>query len=396
VAASTNGIVLVSYDGSSWVTGTELPGAPAISSVAFGNGRFVAVGAKGKVFSSPDGFEWIEHSAGSTASNLYDVAYGGGIYVAGGVTPYEAIFYRSTNGITWTSHRLDDGFLPVSGIAYGNGRFVAARWFDAPILTSEDGIAWVPEPANTPYWLEDVKYLNGTFVAVGRQGLIVTSPDGLTWTRGGFGTRDLNAVRFGQGQYIAVGEFGTVLTSSNAMNWVPRSLGYIGELTGVVYGNGRYVTFASSGYTAVSSNAVDWAQNRLDGGWNFVDCIYTNGLFVLVGGGIWISTDGLVWTPVTCKGGIYRIIYANSRFLTVGSGILQSGPWPQFSLAAAKDDSAVTITVNGPTGFVHDLEYSLDFSQWMQVDTVTNAAGSVTFRDTNPTNRTKFYRAVAR
>jgi hypothetical protein len=51
-------------------------------------------------------------------------------------------------------------------------------------------------------------------VAVGILGTILTSPDGVTWTERTSGTsRNLNSVTYGNGTFMAVGEYGTIVTS---------------------------------------------------------------------------------------------------------------------------------------------------------------------------------------
>ena len=63
-----------------------------------------------------------------------------------------------------------------------------------------------------------VTYGNGLFVAVGSDGTILTSPDGVNWTAQASGTgSDLNGVTYGNGLFVAVGGSyhgsGTILTS---------------------------------------------------------------------------------------------------------------------------------------------------------------------------------------
>jgi hypothetical protein len=51
-------------------------------------------------------------------------------------------------------------------------------------------------------------------VAVGYPGTILTSPDGETWTQRTSGTTvGLYGVAYGNGTFVAVGEGGTILTS---------------------------------------------------------------------------------------------------------------------------------------------------------------------------------------
>jgi hypothetical protein len=51
-------------------------------------------------------------------------------------------------------------------------------------------------------------------VAVGWNGAILTSPDGVTWTQRDSGTsNNLSGVAYGNGTFVAVGWHGTILTS---------------------------------------------------------------------------------------------------------------------------------------------------------------------------------------
>jgi photosystem II stability/assembly factor-like uncharacterized protein len=59
-----------------------------------------------------------------------------------------------------------------------------------------------------------VTYGNGLFVAVGDRGAILTSTDGVNWTRLTSPTRySLSSVTCGNGLFVAVGEDGIILTS---------------------------------------------------------------------------------------------------------------------------------------------------------------------------------------
>jgi hypothetical protein len=69
---------------------------------------------------------------------------------------------------TWQGHSLYD-------VTYGNGLFVAVGE-DGIILTSPDGVNWTRQIPPTGNWLYGVTYGNGTFVAVGDRGIILTSP----------------------------------------------------------------------------------------------------------------------------------------------------------------------------------------------------------------------------
>ncbi|MGC8967977.1 MAG: hypothetical protein ACP5JV_06590 [Thermus sp.] len=75
-------------------------------------------------------------------------------------------------------------------------------------------MTWIRRDSGSDKNLYGVAYGNGTFVAVGWDGTILTSPDGVNWTARTSGTsNNLNAVTYGNGTFVVVGLGGTILTS---------------------------------------------------------------------------------------------------------------------------------------------------------------------------------------
>ena len=69
-----------------------------------------------------------------------------------------------------------------------------------------------------------VQYVNSTFFAAGRGGLILTSADGTTWTsRTTYTSNDLYDVTYGKSKFVAVGLYGTTVTSSDGITWTATS-----------------------------------------------------------------------------------------------------------------------------------------------------------------------------
>jgi hypothetical protein len=124
------------------------------------------------------------------ANHLRDVAFGGGRWVAVG----EGIAVVSTDAVTWSAVPLPDRSL--RGVAYGNGVFVAVGAGGA-IVRSGDDAEWesIETPATAD--LEAVAFAGGTFLAVGADATVLASGDGLTWTQEwpGAVTGDLAGVR---------------------------------------------------------------------------------------------------------------------------------------------------------------------------------------------------------
>jgi len=115
-------------------------------------------------------------------------------------------------GTTWTS-RTSGTSNDLYGVTYGNGLFMAVGR-NGTILTSPDGRSWTARASGTSNQLEGVTYGNGLFVAVGPNGTILTSPDGVNWTARASGTSNwIEGVTYGNNTFVAVGEGGTILTS---------------------------------------------------------------------------------------------------------------------------------------------------------------------------------------
>jgi hypothetical protein len=78
---------------------------------------------------------------------------------------------------------------------------------------SGEGTTWTPRGLGGT-WFFSLTYGNGTFVAVGSNGTILTSPDRVSWTWRASGTdSSLFGVTYGNGLFVAVGDYGTILTS---------------------------------------------------------------------------------------------------------------------------------------------------------------------------------------
>jgi prepilin-type N-terminal cleavage/methylation domain-containing protein len=272
----------LSLGGENWTTRS----APSTGwyGIAYGNGRYVAIGSNG-VMSSTDGQTWTTVSTPVTRT-WRSVTYGGGKFVIIGDQTGTVTVLNSTDGITWTSHTGVNGYLWES-VTHGNGRFVAVS--QARTMTSTDGQTWTSNTAGPRQW-DGVTFGNGRFVAsaldTGTNGLM-SSTDGQTWT---------------------------VHTVSSA-SW--------GNIT---YGNGRFVAVSLGGLAAVSTDGQSWSTHSIaSASWRGV--AYGNGKFVAVSQGhptnsVATSPDGQTWTIVTGapESGWFNLIYANNLFVAVATG----------------------------------------------------------------------------
>ena len=197
----------------------------------------------------------------------------------------------------------------------------------------------------------------GLFVTVGQAGIILTSPDGTTWTQrtsppGPFGARaHLFDVTYGNGLFVTVGDSGTIFTSSDGTTWAKRNSGTSNDLYGVTYGNGLFVTVGEYGTFLTSPDGTTWTKSPSDASATAAGppgpahrISYGNGLFVTYGtkGKIHTSPDGTTWTNRTCYYGIAvpyaengtpldedlnGLTYGNGLFVAVGdNGTILTSP----------------------------------------------------------------------
>lgn len=98
-----------------WMPPLVSPTQDNLLGIAYGNGRFVAVGNQGSIVSSDDGTKWVQHKSRET---LNFVVYGHGQFVACN----NRTVVTSPDGVNWTLHECCGGAL-----GYGNGLFVVSN-----------------------------------------------------------------------------------------------------------------------------------------------------------------------------------------------------------------------------------------------------------------------------
>ncbi|WP_372632906.1 S-layer homology domain-containing protein [Cohnella sp.] len=158
-------------------------------------------------------------------------------------------------------------------------------------------------PKPTASSLRDVTYGNGIYVAVGSEGTILTSEDGMEWESRDSGTsRSLESVAFLNEQFVAVGDFCTVLLSSDGQTWADHSFAndncYLRSVAyGDVHGDGQGTLVAVSSVVGTSvlqhvfisrDDGVTWEAPSYSDNvqyHSFSDVIFANGKFIATGQG---------------------------------------------------------------------------------------------------------------
>ncbi len=237
------GVILASQDGATW---GEVPCPDVVGlldAVTWGGGQFLAVGygfdpalgGFGAILTSPDGTNWTAQQL-MTSEELSTVAYGNGAYVACSACDVTSL----TNAIDWTHQKFANCPFFLS-VAYGHGTFVAVG--NVEVCTSGDGYTWTNSWPPSQYMdAASISYAANAFVAVGDSGLIATLPDGSKWTFRALGTGNtLRGSAYGDGTWVVVGD-GALLVSTNLSAW--RNLDSsvtIDDLFATAYGDGLFV-----------------------------------------------------------------------------------------------------------------------------------------------------------
>ncbi len=294
-----------------------------------------------------DGTTWTGRTA-TEQSNWQSIAYGNGKFVAVASTGTNPIM-TSPDGINWTAQTAPEN-NQWNAVAYGNGRFVAVAGNGTNrVMTSTDGETWTAHAAaEQNYWMS-ITYGNGLFVAVSDNGTsrVMTSPDGINWTaRSAAEQNQWLSVTYADGTFVAVAATGTnrVMTSANGTSWTAHAAAEQNYWTAVTHGGGTFVATAADGINRVmtSTDGETWTARVAAEQNVWADATYGNGLFVAVSQSgtnrVMTSPDGATWTARTAPASEWReVTYVDGLFVAVAgsgtdrvmtSGVLGSGSSP--------------------------------------------------------------------
>jgi hypothetical protein len=353
--ATGDSSLLQSADGVVWTSAPSQSEPPFLSagrSVAASEELLVAVGGFGDIMTSTNGVDWTPQGPGFYAHPLNGVAYGAGRFIAVG----HNLLLSSADGTNWVNQTRGMPPSSTSDLIYARGRFLAVGaaslvWtFNVPgIATSLDGIEWneayFPNSDHVATLAGDhdtnsatgvlqgpllcAAYGNDRYVVLGditvgdygqRSTESWLSTNALEWTRH---PRVFDAspaaVAFGRGRFVAVGSRSiqqtndpntwisspAVFSSTDGVQWAESNFPKANRPDAVAFGNGRFVAVGLSDKSVISSNGTGWLLASL------------------------VSTTGTDWltapVPAALPEGFSRpfsssIAFGNGLFVSVASG----------------------------------------------------------------------------
>ena len=290
-------------------------------------GVYVGVGYGGRRLVSRDGITW-EISAewgvngGDDSNNLMSIAYGKGRFVAvgGGGWSRETQaghLLVSKDGRIWNEARKAPN--RINPVVFGGGRFVAGG-SDRVLLWSEDGETWTGggkiDYPDWAFWFRRGAYGNGVFLIMGNHGKdqkaywAAVTKNGETIDHFQTDLPVVHGLAFGAGLFVAVGSDGLVMTSTDGREWKRQTVADAGDFQQLIWTPKGFLTVAKKAAYA-SPDGLAWSAlpKRIPCYLLWGDDRITIG--TTWPGQMWSSGDGATWTKgaAMTPDGINQVVY---------------------------------------------------------------------------------------
>lgn len=314
---------------SKWTQVNPISIGSCLKSVFYINNQFVGCN-NDNLFTSSDGIIWKKKSKESFSSLIFVE------------DKYIGLKQENTNGdvyisydcVKWSPYKTGMG-SHLCSIIYG-GKLIVAVGDNGGIATSSDGIKWNCQKVQIKFEATDylggseepdllaVAYGNRQYVAVGKYGLIYSSSDGIAWqwresqSKNGnsINENDINAIVYTDSMFFAVDNKGFVVSSIDGIEWAYHATPTSQSLHSIMFSD--KLIAVGDGCIISSSNGVDWTiPNYKIGGSSIA---YGRGVYIICGNATLTSDDGLNWitrqSDVLSK---YKLCFGNDNFIAIGN-----------------------------------------------------------------------------
>ena len=261
VIVGDDGSIETSSDGNTWQA--QVSGINAqLNAISYSNGMYIVVGTGGTILSSNNGTSWQAVNSGINVT-LNKVVSRDSIFIAVGDNN---TVLTSDDGINWTLQ----GGIDTSNVRsiLSDGSILMLGSDNGDLFTTNNAVDFIPlsSQANDMYAIA----FDGvnTLVRAGQSYINLSTDGGQTWTLlVGLGIVNLNEINYFNGQFIAVGDNGLLMTSSDGSNWNTINTGTVENLNDIFWFSGLddqaapfslYVTVGNNGTILTSTTGTVW------------------------------------------------------------------------------------------------------------------------------------------
>jgi photosystem II stability/assembly factor-like uncharacterized protein len=229
-------------------------------SITYGNKRFVTV-ADTLLAYSEDGLDWNSTEWCNPRCSYNSVAFGAGRFVMADVNGH---IDTSSDGINWGRIALPFSDTTGAVVYYDKDRFIINITNKRTIATSVDGITWVVQPVQPQdlYARYCICYsvASGNGKTIGLEAETYSGQDGnpirMVSIDNGVCTEisrlENGSITFGSGYFVLVNNAGKILTSTDGISWTKVFQNSLFKFNSVTYGNNQFVAVGSDGAIAIS------------------------------------------------------------------------------------------------------------------------------------------------
>ena len=212
VIVGAAGQIYYSTNGTSWTAATG-SGSTDFHAITWSGSQFLAVNTGGTYYTSPTGATWTAGSAigvvSSSTPNGLIYSSLASLYI--GITGSTNV-KTSSNGVTWVlSSTLSE--TPTHIVSNGTSIIACSFSNSNKYDYSTNGTTWTAKTlpiANSQFLLNYITTDGTNYIAVGNQGIILTSSDGLTWSNAKMRTSNLlpaTLVKKLNSEYVSVSPY---------------------------------------------------------------------------------------------------------------------------------------------------------------------------------------------
>ena len=368
----------ISYDGEIWDSYLWEGGLNYCSDIIYSSKlkKYIATDPNGSFIKSFNGIYWkqvfarpeerIHRPLRIIYINDFDIFVAvGGEYNAG-------IISTSSDGESWTLTNVEN---LLYGVAFSESlETIIAVGREGLILKSSDGVNWEKMTSGVSEDLFDVSYckVKNCFYVVGDNGIILTSTDGINWSSQIETTERLQSVCCAD--FTLIGGEGVLLFDKKTSELKIVNLGISNRIIDITFSEklNLYVAVGSEGLILKSADGLTWEKITSGTNNDLQAIVYSEelNLFLIVGDHITItSSDGENWNVNDHSENILCTVYSEVLGLFVigcNGGKLE---------ISADGLTWNTIILPAGTASIKSIVYSEKLRQFVAVGTVSDTGG---------------------